>query len=101
VDVDAYFDRQGAAMSLMDWAKAFEDLQYRFIRTTEVNGGAVITVWSGLNAYDDDPPLIFGTIARTPDGKYCCEIESSTESEALAAHEALLERVARGWQHLT
>lgn len=87
-------------MSLMDWAKSFTDWEYRLIKSTDVDGGAVITVWVGLNAYDDDPPLIFGTIIRKPDDRFCCEILSATEPEALRAHELLLAKVAQGWQRL-
>lgn len=103
--MDAFFDRRGHPMSLMDWGKAFSDPQYRLVKTTEVDGGAVITAWVGLDD-DNDPPLIFGTIVRKPNAEnrdvseYCCETLSATESEALRVHERLLERVAQGWQHL-
>jgi hypothetical protein len=89
-------------MSLMAWAVAFENMEYRRIAWTELPGRRhVSTVWMGLDhAFGDGPPLIFESMAFQKTGKpfrdeLDCE-RYSTEAEARAGHEAMVRRLREG-----
>ncbi len=90
------YDRQGKVLDLMEWARIFEDPEYkRVAETTLPDGTWVSTVWLGLDhQYGDGPPLIFETMVfQDKDNLDERDQERySTEAEALAGHEAMVER---------
>ncbi len=89
-----YYDRQGNAMTMTEWAQSFEtrSADKRVAETTLPNGRWVSTVWLGLNhAFGSGAPLIFETMVfpkRGDFGELDCD-RYSTEAEALAGHEAM------------
>ena len=91
-----YYNRQGESMTMFEWAVAFEDKDYKRVALTEfAHLGVevrVSTVWLGLDHnFGDDPPLIFETMifggSLDEDQK-----RYSTEAEALAGHEAMVQK---------
>ena len=106
-----YYNRDGTPMEMMEWAKVFENPAQKRVAEDTVNGYWVSTVWLGLNHQWDPngPPLIFETMVfpvgkpeggRTEgapdlgDERFCRRY--STEAEALAAHELVVERIRSG-----
>lgn len=60
--MNSYYDMNGVAMELMEWATAFEK-QERQIGYEQRDGITVSTVWLGLDhSFGDGPPLIFETM---------------------------------------
>lgn len=100
-----YYDRQGNAMTLDEWAKSYETRrdQKRVAETALAGGYWVSTVWLGLNHnYGDGPPLIFETMVFKcgADGKVAdwSELDSdryTTEEDALAGHARLVNKWAQ------
>jgi hypothetical protein len=86
-----YFDREGNPIKLMDWAKRFEDLEYRRVAWDGLpSGGYVSTVWLGLNhAFGGGPPLIFETMVF-PECTICERY--ATEEDARAGHARILRK---------
>lgn len=87
-----FWDRNGQPMELMAWAKAYGDFEGRVVKRTPFGEFEVLTVWLGTADYEEDPPLIYGTIMRDGGRKYHHETRSATEADALVAH-ANLERL--------
>lgn len=93
------FDRQGAPLELMEWARLFEDAQYkRVAETTLQDGKYVSTVWLGLDHRfgGDGLPLIFETMVFPTRGD-CRDLDCarySTEENALNGHNAMVKK----WQ---
>ena len=91
------YDRQGNVLELMEWAKLFEDNEYcRIAETILPDGKRVSTVWLGLDhQFGDGPPLIFETMVfsdKDSEGDDRDQERYSTEAEAIAGHEAMVER---------
>jgi hypothetical protein len=63
-----FYDRQGARIDLMDWARKFEDRKYSVLAQHWVRGWKVSTVWLGLDhGFGMSPaPLIFETMIFAP-----------------------------------
>lgn len=58
-----YFDKDGSPLGLWEWARKFEDVEYRRVGLDEREGIEVSTVWLGLNhSFLDGPLLIFETM---------------------------------------
>lgn len=88
-----YCDRAGRPMTMEEWAKAFDDLDYkRLARTVLPDGKVVSTIWLGLNhRWGDGPPLIFESMVFASDeGESLDMTRYSTEEEAKAGHEAMV-----------
>lgn len=92
-----FYNKKGERLESLEWAKIFEDRDYKKINYTELpNGFRVSTVWIGVDHnYGDGDPLIFETMVFPPDEGTMkswrdldCE-RYSTEEEALAGHEAM------------
>jgi hypothetical protein len=103
---DQYFDRKGRQITLREHMELFKDSSYRFIRKDKVDNITISTVWLGRADEDmlldpkPQPPRVFGTMIWMLDLKDACniiaEIRSSTEEQALARHEKLLEALKLG-----
>ena len=92
-----YYDRQGHPMTLLQWAQSIETRiqEKRVAATTLPNGRWVSTVWLGLDhSFGAGPPLIFETMVFTSEADLSeldCD-RYSTEAEALAGHQRLVEK---------
>jgi len=96
--VSRWYGRDGKPIAtLEEWASRLET--DRRVAETHLPNHWVSTVWLGLDyRFGDGPPLIFETMVfRTKNGKtedyhdLDCE-RYSTEAEALAGHEAMVEK---------
>lgn len=92
-----YYDREGNALTLMEWAKGYENGRpdKRVAEATLPNGRWVSTVWLGLNhQFGDGPPLIFETMVFDS-SENMSELDCdrySTEIEALAGHQVMVKK---------
>jgi len=81
-------------MELMDWARAFEDIDARRVaETTLPDGKWISTVWMGASSSVTGPPLIFETRVFAGKGAGTGSLDQdrySTEAEARAGHEAMV-----------
>jgi hypothetical protein len=59
-----YYDKQGEKINdTLEWAKLFEDKEYKRIAETTIGKHWISTVWLGLDHnYDGGKPLIFETM---------------------------------------
>ena len=97
-----YFDRSGNAISFRDWARlsAWDEKdnnnQYRIVKQEEVGDYWISTVWLGLDhGFGRSKPLIFETMVFnnvTDESDLDCR-RWSTEEQALAGHEAMVDEV--------
>lgn len=89
-----YFDKEGKEITLIEWAKLFEDRDYQRIRHSDLGGVSVSTVWLGIdhNWGQQGPPVIFETMVF---GHYEEEfmVRYCTEDEAIIGHIAVVEQV--------
>lgn len=97
-----FFDRNGKRMSLMAWARAFDDVKYRVLGSHYVGNLWVSTVWLGidhdfLNMMREEPapPMIFESmIFVIPEGDdrwLSLELRRyRTEQEAMVGHTDLV-----------
>lgn len=99
--MSTYYDRQGNAMTLTEWAARFETRgvqEKRVAETTLPSGRWVSTVWMGLDHnYGDGPPLIFETMVF-PNKNDLSDLDCdrySTEAETLAGHARMCEKWAQ------
>jgi hypothetical protein len=62
--VSDFYDRQGHRLELMEWARLFEDNNYKRVALDEVGDYVVSTVWMGSdhNYWPTGRPLIFETM---------------------------------------
>jgi hypothetical protein len=97
-----YFDRAGAPITFDQWAALSEDSAYLFVARTWIVPETleVVTLWEGFDPYRDDyeawPPQIFRVAEVTWERgtvKSAREELFATEVEALAEHQALVERL--------
>jgi hypothetical protein len=88
-----FYDREGNAIDLMEYAAKFENRDYQCVKRDEVNGVTVSTVWLGCDhAFGHGPPRIFETMVfgGELDGE---QVRYGTEAEAVAGHAEMLKRV--------
>lgn len=86
-----YYTRAGVPMTLEEWARAVEREDRHIGDTTLPNGRRVSTVWLGLDHnFGQGLPLIFETMVFGPDELDCQRY--STEDEACAGHQAMIEK---------
>ena len=92
-----HYDRQGQPIDMMLWGQLHSDPVYKRVAESHVGPLWVSTVWLGLDhSFGDGPPLIFETMVFATDGtdidwsEQICE-RYSTEEEALAGHQAVVE----------
>lgn len=89
-DAPRYFDKEGRAMSMMEWSARFGDDDYRRVGADEVGPYYVSTVWLGIDHGFGRTalPLIFETMVFGPGGA-SDELEQervATLEEARAVH---------------
>jgi len=96
---ERYFDKQGNPIEMLEWAKLFEDFEYKVIQQTTLPSGKwVSTVWIGschnFNPLHNDNHLIFETMVFPKKGNYdCLDMKRySTEEEALKGHEEMCKK---------
>ena len=91
-----FYDRQGNPLGIHQWGSLLKKEEIQRVRETTLSDGKWIsTVWLGLDHnFGPGPPLIFETMVFTKDGEgrtLDCE-RYSTEQEAIAGHEAMVEK---------
>jgi hypothetical protein len=91
-----HYARDGTPITFGQWTVLFERFEaYRIVRQTWTHSGAWIsTVWMGLDhAFGSRyrAPLIFETMAFHEGEDLECD-RYTTEAEAIAGHEAIVER---------
>jgi hypothetical protein len=89
-----YYARDGTPITFGQWTVLFQRFEaYRIVRQTWTHSGAWIsTVWMGLDhAFGQGAPLIFETMAFHEGEDLECD-RYATEAEAVAGHEAIVER---------
>jgi len=92
-----YYDRQGNAISMQEWATQAENRAHKRVAETTVGRLWVSTVWLGLDhSLSGGPPLIFETMVFKADGEDIDWSEEyaerySTEEAALAGHDRAVE----------
>lgn len=92
-----YYDRDGRSMTLLEWARSYEARtdKKRVAETTLPDGRWVSTVWLGANhQFGSGPPLIFETMVFSSQEdmqEEDCD-RYSTEAEARAGHQAMVEK---------
>ncbi len=93
-----YYDRAGLPIEdLHEWARKFEDRDYKRVALTELpDGKEVSTVWLGLDhQWGEGPPLIFETMVFPPGSRIELDAERySTLEEAQAGHDAMVKKWA-------
>ena len=90
-----HYDMDGNPISLMHWAKLFENTDGRRIGYTKLpQGGHVSTVWLGIDhSFGGSVPLIFETIVFDADTTNENDMERySTRAQAEAGHKAMVEK---------
>ena len=95
-----FYDKDGTQLELMEWAKKFEDFDYkRVARTTLDDNTWVSTVWLGNDhRYGEGPPLIFETMVFHDEDDRPDELDMeryTTLEEAQVGHEEMVERWSR------
>lgn len=91
-----YRDKEGRALELMEWARLYEDDDYRLVADTQLDGGVIVrTMWEGLDAKVVGAGDMFHTGVCQNDcwetvwaGNHPC-----TVAEAKAAHELFVAKV--------
>ena len=92
--VSKMYDRKGERIDMDHWSKLLRDPKYRQVRhSTLLDGVRVSTVWLGQDhAWDGGRPLIFESMVFKGDkSNLDCE-RYSTEEEAIAGHERMVEK---------
>jgi hypothetical protein len=90
--MDLFFDKDGTPLPTLEWARKFEDYDYRFVGHDFVGAYRVSTLWMGMppvGLHVSRPPLVFQTAVfhhREP----LEERNYATEADALAGHEAIV-----------
>lgn len=86
-------------MTLLKWAKEFEDITKRQVAETLLpNNTLVSTVWLGVDysfGLGEHPPLIFETMVFSRAGKIAGCRRYSTEHEALEGHARMVRMVEK------
>ena len=91
-----YYDKLGQPMELFDWARRFNNFDYKRVAKDILPNGTVIsTVWLGMDhGFGEGKPLIFETMVFLSEADYREEdIERySTEEEAKTGHKRMVEK---------
>jgi hypothetical protein len=85
-----HYDRNGLPVTFGEWARRFEDQEYKRIAWTDFGPVQVSTVWLGINHNfaGEGEPIIFETmIFGGPEALDQSQWRYSTEEEARAGHE--------------
>jgi len=95
-----YYDRNGEPISRDEWVQSFGNMAKRRVaETTLPNGKYVSTVWLGADHnFHGGRPLIFETMVfpgETSRLDLDCE-RYATEAEAIAGHQAMVEKWRTG-----
>ena len=94
-----YYDRDGSPLDLAEWARRFEDTDYRRVdRTVLPNGYEVSTVWLGVDHnWGGVRPHIFETMVfpEGPSNQEAWQERYATLEEAKAGHRAAVEKWAK------
>jgi hypothetical protein len=95
VRLEHLYDRAGNPISFERWRLLFEDKRYQQVAADHVGEVLVSTVWLGLDhGWLDTPPIIFETMVfgaeQTGDDE---QHRYSTEAEALAGHQRIVEEL--------
>jgi len=79
-----YFKRDGTPINMIEWAKLFDDIEYKIVKRDDLKCGChVSTVWLGLDhSFSDVAPLIFETMVFPEES----QARYSTEKKAEAGH---------------
>lgn len=93
-DVVGYRDRKGQRIGdVATWAALHEDPTYRFLADdTLPNGTRVVTVWEGIVSPVCEGLFYTGVLVEGKGHVRVEETPTQTEDEAMAAHQAALER---------
>ena len=92
-----FWDRDGRAISLEQWSALHREDAHRFVASTKVRGGEILSSWLGRdqscshNPAEAGKPLIFGTIFLSDTGEWGEESFSATLDECLAEHRSRVE----------
>lgn len=90
----AYYDKAGNPLSFDGYLQVCTDPDYKRVAFTKLpNDIEISTVWLGLDhQYGDGPPIIFETMAFGL-GREEEDIDRySTEAEAIAGHERMIQK---------
>jgi hypothetical protein len=87
----SFRDRDGKHITGREWSALWEDLDYRIIEDTDVDGVLVRTVWEGLSI--GDKPLFYTGVRR--EEHWDTVGSAPTLAEARAAHQAAVRDQAR------
>src|SRR5262249_51135070 len=99
-----YYDRQGTPIPLMEWARLFEDDDYKMLARTDLDDAITVsTIWLGIDHGSlGRVPLIFETMVFGPTW---CDLDCwryATEAQALEGHTAAVrETLQKLAEHLS
>jgi len=87
-----YYNKEGKEISLQDYAKLFEDWNYKRVKVSKVYNWAISTVWLGLDhSYgENNKPLIFETMVFNEIGDSVDCQRYATLEEAQKGHRKIL-----------
>ena len=87
-----FWDKDGTPLETLEWARKYEDYDYRFVGHDYVGSHRISTLWMGtppvgycLHREDGPPPPVFQTMVFDGD-KVVDERNYYTEADALAGH---------------
>jgi len=98
IDFGSHYDRDGEPINMRQWGALHQDPEYKILRQEDVGDYWVSTVWIGIDhglhrVHPDYPLMIFETMVfKGEESDLDCE-RYSTEAEALAGHERMVEKV--------
>ncbi len=93
MDLVGYRDREGKPIGALEWARLWEDFEYRRIDETPLpQGGRVVTVWSGMISPVVEG-LFFTAVFSANRRTVVEEIPTQTEADARAMHAATVARL--------
>jgi hypothetical protein len=92
---DGYYDRQGHAITLEDFAAKHGDSAYKFVAQVKVKSAdcEISTVWLGSDHSIPGGPLEIFESLVFGGGFDQHQVRYATEAEALAGHQQLIEQV--------
>lgn len=94
-----YRDKYGNPLTLMEWAKLFEDTNYRIIKNTDLGTHRVSTIWLGHPLCIISNSFYFETMVFTNDESNQWESMDmdryNTLDEAVAGHEMMVEECTK------
>lgn len=85
-----FFDREGQPLELLDWARLYEDVEYRQVALDEAGKYSVSTVWQGFNHRLEGgnyfETAVWLTAGGVSYGEFRIISSCALEGEALAKH---------------